>query len=138
MAVNGDDLYLLNQDGHMTTCTLSRIDVSPTRCNDPAPYVDTRPGYQSGRTLVDGNFTQIAFTSAPNPVVTLLQPASVEPSVFRFSPRALELQNLLRSRPGKDDHLPKSARITSMAFSPNRMLFVAMDNGQVFFAANVP
>jgi hypothetical protein len=138
LAVNGDDLYLLNQDGHMTTCTLSRLDVSPTRCNDPADYIDTRPGYESGRTLVDGKFSQIAFTSPPNPLVALLQPYTVEPSIFRFSPRALELQNQLRSKPGKDDRLPKSTRITSMAFSPNKILFIVLDTGQVFFAANIP
>jgi hypothetical protein len=136
LAVNGDDLYLLNQDGHMTTCTLSRLDVSPTRCNDPALYVDTRPGFESGIHLVDGKFSQITFTSAPNPSVALLQPYTQ--SVFRFSARALELQNQIRSRAGKDDHLPKSAQITAMAFSPNKVLFISLDNGQVFFAANVP
>jgi len=138
LAVNGDDLYLLNQDGHMTTCTLSRIDASPTRCNDPAPYVDTRPGYEGGRTLVDGKFTQIAFTSPPNPSVALLQPYTIEPSIFRFSARGLELQNQIHSRAGKDNPLPKTAKITAMAFSPNKVLFIFLDGGQVFFAANVP
>lgn len=138
MAVNGDDLYLLSQDGHITLCTLSRLDVSPTRCKDPAPYIDTRPGYQSGNTLVDGKFSQIAFTSPPNPSVALLQPYNIEPSIFRFSPLALELQSQLRSRAGKDDRLPKASQITAMAFSSNKLLFIVLDNGQVFFAANVP
>jgi hypothetical protein len=136
MAVNGDDLYLLNQDGHLTTCTLSRIDASPTRCNDPAIYVDTRPGFTSGIRLVDGEFSQITFTSPPNPSVALLQPYTQ--SIFRFSARALELQNQIRSKAGKDDHLPKSAQITAMAFSPNKVLFIFLDNGQVFFSANIP
>jgi hypothetical protein len=136
LAVNGDDLYLLNQDGHMTTCTLSRIDASPTRCNDPALYIDTRPGYQSGRQLVDGKFSQITFTSPPNPSVALLQPYTQ--SIFRFSARALELQNQIRSEAGKADLLPKATQITAMAFSPNKVLFIFMENGQVFFAANVP
>jgi hypothetical protein len=136
LAVNGDDLYLLNQDGHMTTCTLSRIDTSPTRCNDPAPYIDTRPGFESGIRLVDGKFSQITFTSPPNPSVAMLQPYTQ--SIFRFSARALELQNQIRSRAGKDDLLPKAAQITAMAFSPNKVLFIFLDNGQVFFAANVP
>jgi hypothetical protein len=136
LAVNGDDLYLLNQDGHMTTCTLSRIDASPTRCNDPAPYIDTRPGYESGRQLVDGKFSQITFTSPPNPSVAMLQPFTQ--SIFRFSARALELQNQIRSKAGKDNRLPKAAQITAMTFSPNKVLFIVLDNGQVFFAANVP
>jgi hypothetical protein len=135
MAVNGDDLYLLHDDGHMTTCTLSRLDVSPTRCNDPALYVDTRPGYTGGMKLSDGIFSQIAFTSPPDPSVALLEPYTQ--SVFRFSARALELQNQVRSSAGKDNTLPAGAPVTAMAISPNKFLFIFLAN-QVFFAKNVP
>jgi len=135
MAINGDDLYLLNDDGHMTTCTLSRLDVSPTRCNDPQLYTDTRPGYQGGMKLSDGIFSQMEFISAPDPAVALLEPYTQ--SVFRFSARALELQNQVRSLAGKGDLLPKGAPVTAMAFSPNKLLFIFLDS-QVFFAKNVP
>ncbi len=36
MAVSGDDLYMLHSDGHVSTCTFSRIAETPTRCQDPA------------------------------------------------------------------------------------------------------
>lgn len=136
LAINGDDLYLLYKDGHMTTCTLSRLDVSPTRCNDPALYIDTRPGFQGGMRLADGEFSQITFTSPPDPSVALLEPYTQ--SIFRFSARALELQNQVRTKAGKDNPLPKGAKATAMAFSPNKVLFIFLENGQVFFASNVP
>lgn len=135
MAVSGDDLYILHKDGHLTTCTYSRISTSPTRCTDPTILVDTRPGFQGGATLSDGIFTQIFFTQAPNPAVNLLEPNTR--SIFRFSPRSLELQNQIRSQAGKEDGLPQNAPITAMAFSPNKALFVLVD-GQVYFTPSVP
>jgi len=135
MSVNGDDLYLLYQDNHLTTCTLSRIDASPTRCTDPAVFIDTRPGHESGITLPDAVFSQIAFTSPPDPAVALLEPYTQ--SIFRFSARALELQNQIQPLAGKDNSLPKNAEITAMAFSPNKVLFIFI-GGQVYFTVNVP
>ncbi len=135
MAVNGDDLYLLHADGLMTTCTFSHIDASPTRCNDPALYIDTRPGYEGGMKLSDGVFSQITFTSPPDPSVALLEPFTQ--SIYRFSPRALELQNQVRAAAGKDNPLPKGMPVTAMAFSPNNILFLFV-NGQVYFSVNIP
>ena len=136
MAVNGNDLYLLHKDGHLATCSFSPDATSTaTRCNDPAVYVDTRPGYQGGTNLSDGIFSQIAFTSAPDPAIALLEPFTQ--SIFRFSPRALELQNQVKANDFKGNPLPKGAPITAMAFSPNKILFVYVD-GQMFFSVNAP
>jgi hypothetical protein len=135
LAVNGDDLYLLYQDNHLATCTLSRISTSPTRCTDPAILVDTRPGYESGPTLPDGVFSHLAFTSPPDPAVALLE--SHTNSIFRFSARALELQNQIQPQAGKDNPLPAHTDITAMAFSPNKVLFIFI-GGQAYFAIGIP
>jgi hypothetical protein len=135
LAVNGDDLYILHSDGHLTTCTFSRISTSPTRCTDPAQLTDTRPGYRSGTTIADGIFTQIFFTPAPDPSVALLEPNTR--AIFRFSPRALELQHQIRGLPGKEDPLPEASPMTAMTFSPNKVLFV-LAGGQVFYAVSTP
>ncbi len=135
MVVNVDDLYLLHQDGHMAICTFSHLDNSPTRCSDPALYIDSRPGYEGGMNLSDGIFSQMAFTSAPDPSVALLE--SFTQSVFRFSPRSLELQNQLRAAAGKDNPLPEGQPVTAMAFSPNKIMYLFM-NGQLYFSINVP
>ena len=135
LAVNGDDLYLLHKDGHMAICTFSHIQTSPTRCSDPALYIDTRPGYEGGMNLGDGIFSQITFTTPPDPSVALLEPFTQ--SIYRFSPRALELQNQVRTAAGKANPLPKGMPLTAMAFSPNKILFLFV-NGQVYFSVNVP
>lgn len=140
LAVNGDDLYLLfrdseTKDGYMTTCALSRLSTAPTRCNDPALFVDTRPGYPGGIRLADGKFSQIAFSSPPDPSVILLQPFTQE--VFKFSARALELQKILSDQPNKQNPLPEGSVVTAMAFSPNKSLFLFV-GGELYVAYNVP
>lgn len=140
LAVNGDDLYLLfnnpeTRDGYMTTCALSRFLTAPTRCNDPAIFVETRPGYQGGNLLADGKFSQIAFSSPPDPSVLLLQPFTQE--VFKFSARALELQKILRGQPNKQNPLPEGSVVTAMAVSPNKSLFLFV-GGELYVAYNVP
>lgn len=136
MAVNGDDLYLLHQNSHLTTCTFSRIEASSTRCVDPVTLVDTRPGYESSEKLAGATFSQIAFTPPPDPAVALLEPYPYIQSIYRFSARALELQHEIAPPPNGQipppDHI-----VTAMAFSPNKVIFISVD-GQVYFAVNVP
>ena len=135
LTVSGDDLYLLNKDSHLTTCTLSRISVSPTRCTDPAILVDTRAGHTSGITLPDAQFSQMQFTSPPGSTVSLLEPRTQ--AVYRFVPRTLELQDQLRSVPGEDNPLPPGQAATAMTLSQNRTLYLFI-NGMVYYADNVP
>jgi len=135
LAVSGDDLYLLNKDSHLTTCTLSRISVSPTRCTDPAILVDTRAGRTSGTTLPDAQFSQMQFTYPPGSTVSLLEPRTQ--AVYRFVPRTLELQDQLRSVPGEDNPLPPGQTATAMTLSQNRTLYLFI-NGMVYYADNIP
>lgn len=133
MAVNGDDIYLLNADGHLITCTLSLVSDSPTRCVDPATLVDRRPGRQGGITLPDAIFSQVVFSPPPNISVTMLD--TNNRAVYRFSPRGLELQDQLRPVIGEAATLPAGA-ITAMAFSPSQILFVFVNN-HLYYAADV-
>lgn len=135
LAVNGDDIFLLHADGHLTTCTFSRLPVSPTRCQEPATLTDTRPGYDSGVRLADGIFSQVQFTPAPDPSVAMLEPLSR--SIFRFAPRTLQLQRVIQSSPGEADPLAAGLPISAMTFSPNKGLFV-LSGGQVYLATNLP
>ncbi len=38
LAINGEDLYLLHQDGKMTMCVFRAFSLGQTKCTDPAPY----------------------------------------------------------------------------------------------------
>jgi len=134
MSVSGDDLYLLHADGHMTTCTFSRISETPTRCEDPAPRIDKYPAHNGLDIFAQAHFTQMTMTSPPNPVVLLLD--ADHQSVYRLSPRSLELQNQVTGYSGEGNPFQAGA-IGAMAVSPNYILYLAIGN-QIYFAANLP
>jgi len=134
MAASGDDLYILNADGHLTTCTFSRISETPTRCQDPASHIDNFPVHRDMDIFAQAHFTQLALTSPPNPVVLLLD--ADHQSVFRLTPRSLELQNQVTGYAGKGNPF-QSGPVTAMTVSPNYVLYFAIGN-QVYFATNLP
>ena len=134
LAVSGDDLYLLHADGHLSTCTFSRISATPTRCVDPATYMDPFPAHQDLNLFAQAHFTQMALTNPPNPVILLLD--SENQSVFRFTPRSLELQNQVTGYASKENPFQQGSA-GAMAVSPNYVLYMAIGN-QVYFATNLP
>lgn len=134
LAVSGDDLYLLHTDGRLSTCTFSRIAEVPTRCVDPAPRIDNYPAHQDIDYFAQAHFTQMSLTNPPNPIVLLLD--SQNQSVFRFTPRSLELQNQVSGFSGKASPFQQGP-ISAMAISPNYVLYLAAGN-QVYFATNLP
>ena len=134
LAVSGDDLYLLHADGHLSTCTFSRIAETPTRCVDPATYMDPFPAHQDLNLFAQAHFTQMSLTNPPNPVILLLD--SENQSVFRFTPRSLELQNQVTGYASKENPFQQGS-VGAMAVSPNYVLYIAIGN-QVYFATNLP
>ncbi|MEP6894465.1 MAG: hypothetical protein ABI986_02540 [Chloroflexota bacterium] len=134
LGVSGNDLYMLHADGHISTCTFSRIQETPTRCTDPVIYQDSFPADQGINVFAQAHFTQLSLTNPPNAVVLLLD--SQNQSVFRFSPRSLELQNQISSHAGKGNPF-KSGPVDAMTVSPNYVLYLAIGN-QVYFATNLP
>jgi hypothetical protein len=133
LASNGADLYLLFQDGHVTSCPVTRFNVVPMRCTDPATFNDTRPERQPGPKINDAIFTQMAFASAPDPSLYLLEPLTR--AIYRFSPRSDSLELRGQFRAAIDKKFSGSA--TAMAINPNRYIFFSVNN-QVFFATDVP
>lgn len=134
MAVSGDDMYLLHADGHLSTCTFSRIAETPTRCQDPAPRIDNFPAHRDLDIFAQAHFTQMTLTNPPNPVVLLLDAQNQK--VYRLSPRSLELQNQVTGYAGEGNPF-QSGPVGAMAVSPNYVLYLAIGN-QVYFAANLP
>jgi hypothetical protein len=134
LAVSNDDLYMLHEDGHLSTCTFSRISDAPTRCQDPAPRVDNYPAHRDVDVFNLTRFTQMSLTNAPNSVILLLD--SPNQSVFRFSPRSFELQNQVNGFAGEANPFQRGS-VTAMAVSPNYVLYLAIGD-QVYFATNLP
>ncbi len=136
LAANNADLYMLFQDGHVTSCPLTRYEGVPMRCTDPATFVDTRPERQSGPKINDAIFTQVTFASAPDPSLYMLEPLTR--AIYRFSPRSnsLELRGQFRATMEQNNTL-FDGPATAMTISPNRYAFFSVGN-QVYFATDVP
>ena len=134
LAVNGDDLYLLHADGHLSFCLDSRNDAVPTRCIDPAPLINPYPASQDINVFTQAHFTQMLFTAPPDSAILLLD--TDNQAIFRLSPRSLELLDQLRAPSGRENPLP-SGTLQAMTVSPNHILFLALDD-QVYFVTDMP
>jgi hypothetical protein len=124
--VNRDDLYLLHTDGHITICTYSSLKESPTRCEDPATFTDSRPGRHSAPLILDAQFSQILDTQPPDPSIYTLDP--IHQSIYHFSLR-LNLQRQYRFI----GPIPNEVA-TAFTVDANRVIFMAVGN-QVYFAS---
>jgi hypothetical protein len=134
LAVNGDDLYILHSDGHLSTCSYSRIQAVPTRCVDPAPLVNPLPAYKNVNLFTQAHFTQMMFTPAPDSALLLLD--SDGQSVFNFAARSLEMQSQLRPLPGRNNPLAQG-HVGAMTVSSNHVLYFAIGD-KVYFATGAP
>ncbi|MEA4906660.1 MAG: hypothetical protein VB089_03505 [Anaerolineaceae bacterium] len=130
LAVNGEDLYLLHQDGKMTTCVFRAYSLGETRCTDPAPYGDSRPGAEAETvSFPEARFVQLQTTQPPDPSVFVLD--SSGQAIYHFSLR-LNLQRQLRPAHNSDFPVPQNAA-TAFNISPGRDIFIAFKN-DVFYA----
>ena len=134
LVVSGDDLYMLHADGHLSTCSYSRIESVPTRCQDPSPLINPIAAYQDTDLFGSAHFTQILLTALPNQSILLLD-ADAQ-GVFRLTPRSLELQNQLRPTTGTANPVP-SGPVGAIAVGSNHVLYLAV-NKQVYFATDMP
>jgi hypothetical protein len=134
LAVNAQDLYLLHKDGHITTCTLSSLEIETVRCTEPAPVSDARPGQEPNPKIIQSTrFSQILFTAPPNPSIFFLDPGN--DTIYQFSLR-LNLNRLVRTQ-SLSDYVTSGTPATAFTISPNRAVFIAFGN-LVFYNPILP
>jgi hypothetical protein len=131
LVVTGDDLYMLHADGHLSTCSYSRSESVPTRCQDPTLLINPFAAYQDTDLFDAAHFTQMLFPAPPDQSILLLD-ADTQ-GVMRFSPRTLELTDQFRPTTGLSNPIPPGP-VGAVAVGPNHVLYLAVD-GQVYFAA---
>jgi hypothetical protein len=128
LAVNGPDLYLLYDDGHLTVCTISYVSTAPTQCNDPATFYDTRPGREPNPMIfARTDFTQLEYVPPPDPSIYIFDMENI--AVNHFSLK-LNLHRVIKPQMTGSNRLPRG-NATAFTVSPNRTIFVAFGN-QVF------
>jgi hypothetical protein len=121
LTINRDDLYLIHEDGHLTTCTFGY----PTRCQDPAIINDLREDRENGPMIDDAVFREIQYSPPPDPSIYLLDPNI--PAIYHFSVR------LSYQRQFRPQYPFSKEAATAFAISQNRQVFLAVGN-QVFVA----
>jgi hypothetical protein len=120
LAVDGEDLYVLHDDGHMDLCDFNEDVDDPTTCENPALYTDTRPGRKSGSTVAGLIFAQMQISEPPQPSLFVLDP--VARAVFRLS-LALSVDAQFQSSTPLVEGLA-----TAFAITPNRAILLAINN----------
>jgi hypothetical protein len=131
LAMDQEFLYLLHADGRMTTCEASGFELSPTRCNDPFPYGDSRTGREPAPlNFPDARFTTMQATQPPDPSLFILDSGNA--SLYHFSLRRLNLQRQYRAEYNADFPLP-SISPSAFVITPNRRALLAFDN-LIYFA----
>lgn len=133
LAVNQDDLYLLHSDGHLTLCTYSNLSVSPTHCESPVPFVDSRPGRENRILIPETPVTQIYASDPPDPSLYFMEPG--RQAIYHFSLRSLTFHR--QFRPSSDLINETGGALPASAFAistDGRVVFLALSN-QVYYAA---
>jgi len=122
MAANGDELYILFQDGHMATCLAPGFEFSSINCSNPAPFVDTRENSPALDPL-PLQFSQVMYVSPRDPSVMLL--ASGTGEIYQFSSH-LTLNRIYRSNMA--DQFTGGLKATAFGISSNRNAYLAIKN----------
>ena len=130
LAVNGEDLFILRSTNQLIDCTFRAFSLAETRCADPAPLGDGRPGREGqAPDLTEGKLIQLYSTLPPDPSLYALD--TTNKAILHFSLR-LNLQRMLYPAPDPDFPLPKKP-MTAFTITPNRGVLVAMQN-EIFYA----
>ena len=128
MAINRNELYLLNEDGHMVNCSFRAYAEAQTRCTDPILYRDDRPGKEGEHLRLEGTeFNQIYLAGVPDPSVFLLDRESS--SLYQLSLRMTFYRQLkMQLYPERTPAQHASA----FSISPTRIIWIAYGN-EVFY-----
>ena len=130
MVFNGDDLFLLHEDGLMTKCTFRASSFFQTHCVDPSPYHDTRPGREGDtKRFTNTHFAQIQATDPPDPSIYILDVQSS--TLFQFG-LGQSLNSQIRMQVYPDFTLP-TRPASAFTLGSNRVVWIAYGN-EVFFA----
>lgn len=127
--VNGQELYLLREDGMLVDCISSGLAGDPVICENPVTFMDGRPG-KDGQSVImpDSDYPTVLYTDPPDPSITILEAANAD--IYQFS---LRFKLYKRLRPDLGDYEINTPTATAFAIGIDRIAFLAFGN-QVFYA----
>jgi hypothetical protein len=123
-----ENLYLLHKDGHMVVCYTGTMgSVTPSRCTDPVPFMDTRAGRENLPITDMLPYSQLQYSPPPDPSLYFLEPTAQ--ATDRYSLHVLAFQKRFLPQ----NVLPGGEATAFFIDSVNRMIFLAVGN-QVYYA----
>jgi len=129
LAVNGDELYLLGEDGKLAFCEVSGLPSNPVVCENPVSYVDGRPGLEDQvMDMPESKYVSLLYTSPPDPSISILDATNAD--IYRFS---MTFRLHQRLRPEMGDFEIESPEATAFTIGIDRVAFIAFGH-QVFYA----
>ena len=129
LTVNGQELYLLREDGMLVDCVSSGLSSEPVICENPVAYVDGRVGKEDqGVTMPESNYISVLYTEPPDPAINILD--AVNADIYQFS---LRFKLYRRFRPDLGDYEVESTTATAFTIGIDRIAFIAFGH-QVFYA----
>ena len=130
LASNGDEIYLLFEDGHLATCVAPGYSSANISCTNPTPLEDTRVNAQP-LDVPALKFNQVAYVSPRDPSVMILSATTGD--IIQFS-RHLTLNRIYRNNLG--EQFGDGQEATAFAISANRNAYLAI--GNLLFYARIP
>jgi hypothetical protein len=131
LAINGNDLYLLNADNTMTRCVYSVLkDLKATNCpEDPVQYQDLRGTDKAQPLNLSGiQFTSMQLIRLPDSALYLLNVK--EPALYKFGFQ-LNLFKTIQFSASSDQPTPNHA-VTGFGLTSDQLVFLAYGD-QLFF-----
>ncbi len=129
LEVNGQELYLLREDGMLVDCVSSGLPSDPVICENPVVYQDGRPGKESQAvTMPDSAYNSVLYTDPPDPSIYVLE--TTDADIYQFSVR---FKLYKRLRPDLGDYEIESPTATAFTIGIDRIAFLAFGH-QVFYA----
>jgi hypothetical protein len=127
--VNGQELYLLREDGMLVDCISSGLSSDPVICKNPVTYVDGRAGKED-QTLVmpDTAYSSILYMDPPDPSIYILETSNAD--IYQFS---LRFKLYKRLRPDLGTYEVESPTATAFSVGIDRIAFLAFGH-QIFYA----
>ena len=135
LAINGNDLYLLNVDNKMTRCVYSALkELKQTECpQDPAQYQDLRGSTNAQPLNLEGiQFISMQLIRLPDSALYLLNVK--EPALYKFGFQ-LNLFKSIQFSPAQDHPTPNRA-VTGFGLTSDQLVFLAY--GDLVYFGQIP
>jgi len=108
--------------------------VTPTRCTDPQPYRDSRPGRENQALNPESPFSRVFASQPPDPALYFLEPST--PAIYQFSLRLLAFHVQYRENSlSTFTKLPRGQPASAFAISTDHHLALLAYGNQIYYAS---